>query len=303
VRVSVLANVQLVFSDGAIATLGPGDVIGRMPTAAVVLDDPRVSECHAMVSLRGAELQLLSLRGMFAVNGRPSNKVVLAEGQVLSFADGIDLTVRSVLLPNVLTAVQGEGLPAQVLSASSSLFTGPPPRLVPGTSLEACAWLWSMGADWRLRVAGGATQDLHPGDVFEIQGRQFSLTEVQVERAGVDATVAQGGVGGALVMTAGWDTFRIERAGVPPVLLGGVSARLLSVLAEVETSLSWEGLASEIWPSEDNRDSLRRRLDVSLSRLRSRLRETGIRTDLVQASGSGHIELLRYADDVLHLRN
>ena len=295
----MLASVRLRLPDGSTTTLSPGDIVGRMASAALVLDDPRVSEGHALVSLRGAELQLLALRGMFAVNGQPATKVVLSPDQVLSFAEGLDLVVESVQLPDELAALEGEGLPRQVLGGSSSLYVGPPPRLSPGTGRDAQAWLWSTGPRWRLRVGDGQAGDIAPGDAFIIGGRRFSLTTIKVERAGVDATVAQGRVGETLEMVAGWDTFQIGRAGRPPVIVGGLSARLLSQLAEVETALSWEGLARELWPADPDRDSLRRRLDVALSRLRSRLRASGIRTDLVRSTGSGHLELVRYPGDVV----
>ncbi|MFT4976568.1 MAG: hypothetical protein ACI8S6_002473 [Myxococcota bacterium] len=295
----MLVSVRLCLPDGRTTTLSPGDIIGRMAAASLVLDDPRVSECHALVSLRGAELQLLALRGMFAVNGEPATKVALREGQVLSFAEGLELSVEAVQLPQALAALGGDGLPLQVLGGSSSLHVGPPPRLVPGTARDADAWLWSTGPRWRLRCGEAPPRDLDLGESFELGARRFMLTTIQVERAGVEATVALGGVGEPLVLLAGWDTFQITRPGRPPIVIGGLSARLLSLLAEVETSLSWEGLARELWPSDADRDSLRRRLDVAMVRLRARLRASGIRTDLVRASGSGHLELVRYPGDVV----
>ena len=42
-----------------------------MWSAALHLDDPRVSEAHAMVSIRGSELKLLALRGRFQIDGLP----------------------------------------------------------------------------------------------------------------------------------------------------------------------------------------------------------------------------------------
>jgi hypothetical protein len=270
-----------------------------MPSAALVLDDPRVSEAHAMVSLRGAELQLLALRGMFAVNGQPSKKVVLAAGQRITFATGVQVDVLAVQLPAALAALEGEGLPKQVLSASNSVFLGPPPRVVPGAAVDAQAWIWSLGERWRLREGTTTAVDLLPGEGFVVGGRRFVLTSVRVERASTDATLADGRVGEPLTLIAGWDTFRIEAVGRPPLVIGGVSARLLSLLAEVDTALSWEGLAQELWPAQVDRLALRRRLDVSLSRLRARLRASGVRTDLVKASGSGHYELVRYPGDVV----
>lgn len=296
----MLPSVHLRLPDDTVTALAPGDIIGRMAAAALVLDDPRVSEGHALVSLRGAELQLLALRGMFAVDGRPASKVVLARGQRLSFADGLDLWVDAVQLPDVLAAVEGDGLPRQVLAGSTSLFPGPPPRVVPGSAPDAAAWIWSSGPRWRLRVGADSTaRDLAPGDRFEVGGRSFQMTTVRVERAGVEPTVARGRVGEPLRMVAGWDTFRIEQEGRPPVIIGGLAARLLSLLAEVEVAMSWEGLARELWPAEPDRDNLRRRLDVTLSRLRTRLRSSGIRTDLVRSTGAGHLELVRYPGDAV----
>jgi hypothetical protein len=239
----MLASVRLRLSDGAAVTLSPGDIVGRMPTAALVLDDPRVSEGHALVSLRGAELQLLALRGMFALNGQPRAKVVLAPGQRLSFAQGLDLLVESVRLPDELAAIEGEGLPRQVLSGSTSIHLGPPPRVMPGATRDAHAWLWSSGPDWRLRVGEQPPRSLVSGDAFVVGDRRFMLTTIQVERAGVDATVARGRVGEAITLIAAWDSVCIERDGRPPEVIGGLAARLISLLAEVDTSLSWEGLA------------------------------------------------------------
>lgn len=53
----------------------------------------------------------------------------------------------------------------------------------------------------------------------------------------------------------------------------------------------WEVLAQELWGDEDDRHLLRRKLDVNLSRLRKKLRDAGIRSDLVRADGFGHFEL------------
>jgi hypothetical protein len=68
---------------GRIWHLRPGDIVGRMPTAALQLNDPRVSEAHGLVSLRGYRLRLLSLRGRFAVAGRPTTDLELEPGLVI----------------------------------------------------------------------------------------------------------------------------------------------------------------------------------------------------------------------------
>ena len=61
-------------------TLVPGDLVGRIWSAALRLDDPGVSEAHALVSLRGEELWLLGLRGRFLVEGQPRTEVAMAPG-------------------------------------------------------------------------------------------------------------------------------------------------------------------------------------------------------------------------------
>jgi hypothetical protein len=190
-------------------------------------------------------------------------------------------------------------LPTQALGGTASLWAGPPPRLAPGHAPDADAWLWTTGTRWRLRVAGEDARDLDPDGEFEVRGRRFRLTALQVERAGVDATENHGRVGASLELIAGWDTVQIKRSGHPPVVIGGVEARILSTLAAVDAALSWEAVAHEVGGAETDPHALRRRLDVALSRLRARLRGSDIRTDLVRSTGAGHLELVRYPGDVV----
>ena len=65
------AVARLLLPDGRDVEVGPGDLIGRTPSAAAVIDDPRIAEAHAFVSLRHGELHLLSLRRMVVVAGKP----------------------------------------------------------------------------------------------------------------------------------------------------------------------------------------------------------------------------------------
>ena len=111
------AYVRLELPDGQFAELGPGDLIGRLWSAALPLSDGRISEAHAMVSLRGQELKLLALRGRFAVQGQGLSSLVLAPGQVISMAEGLDLRVAEVFLPSKVLAIEGEGLPRMVVPA------------------------------------------------------------------------------------------------------------------------------------------------------------------------------------------
>lgn len=69
------ASVRLLDPAGREHDVVHGDVVGRLWTAALQLDDGRVSEAHAMVSLREGQLQLLPLRGALAVGGTPQNQI------------------------------------------------------------------------------------------------------------------------------------------------------------------------------------------------------------------------------------
>ena len=93
------ATVTLRTQDGELHQLGHGDIVGRLWSAALPLSSPHVSEAHAMVSLRGGHMHLLSLRGLFAFRGKPSKDLVLAPGQRIAFARNVEVTVVEVVLP------------------------------------------------------------------------------------------------------------------------------------------------------------------------------------------------------------
>lgn len=119
------ASVRLVASTGAVATLVPGDLIGRMWSAALFLDDPRVSEAHAMVSLRGDRLELLSLRGALTCDGMPATRVRLANGRRIGLVERLYLDVESVTCPAVALVLTGlAGGDVQLRASVYSLLPG-----------------------------------------------------------------------------------------------------------------------------------------------------------------------------------
>ena len=93
----------------------------------------------------------------------------------------------------------------------------------------------------------------------------------------------------------------IHAEGRPPVQVRGQAARILAELIECGAPVSWQAVAGLLWPDLDPHD-LRRRWDVAVSKLRSRLRTNGIRPDLVAASGDGLYELLLYEHDLVEDR-
>jgi hypothetical protein len=139
------AFVTLLLPDGTLKQVVSGDLIGRLPSAAVFLDDERVSEAHALVSLRGADLKILSLRGRLIVDGKAMTEAVLEEGMVIEPAPGLELTVASVALPDAVLALQGEGLPRQILGGTTSILLTPRPAIVQRYVGDAVAWVWPVG--------------------------------------------------------------------------------------------------------------------------------------------------------------
>ena len=93
------ALVTLRTADGREHELGHGDLIGRLWSARLQLASPDISEAHALVSLRGGELHLLGLRGLFAYKGKPCKDLVLAPGQVLALSREVTVEVVDVVLP------------------------------------------------------------------------------------------------------------------------------------------------------------------------------------------------------------
>ena len=283
--------VRFRLQNGDIYDLGPGDLIGRLPSAALHIDDARISEAHALVSLRGQDLKLLALRGRFAIDQKPLSEVILYPGLSILIARDLELVVEDVFLPTSVVAIRGEGLPQQVLSGTCSITMTPRPMLISRYTGSAQAWIWSVGADWRLRVGQGDAVPLHIGDTFEVEETQFEVVAVSLEHAGQLQTQALGAVGASIHLIANYDTVHIYRTGEPPFVMTGISARIISELVACAAPVSWKSVASEIWRKKSNEQQLRRKWDIALSRIRSKLKEARIRPNLVRSDRSGHVEL------------
>lgn len=294
------ACVRFRLPEGGLVSVGPGEIVGRSAIAALRLDDPAVSEAHALVSLRGERLKLLALRGRFLVDGEPSIEVDLAEGQRVRFSADTEVVVDEVVLPALVLAIEAEGLPRQVLSGTCWLVAGPPPRVLTTAEPQADAVLWSSGDGWRVRVAG-VTADLEPGAEVVAGGLRFRVVPVSLEHASQSRTRV--GLDAPIRLVAFFDTVHLVREGLPTVVLSGLQARLLSELVAVGQPLGWDALAATLWPHETERESLRRRWDVCVSKLRARLRDAGVRPDLLQSSRTGHVALVLGAQDVLEDRS
>jgi|JI10StandDraft_1071094.scaffolds.fasta_scaffold58762_4 hypothetical protein len=284
--------------DGDRHVLGVGDLIGRLPNAALVVDDPRVSEAHAIVSLRRAALHLLALRRLVAVDGRPRAEVRLRAGQRIELATAVAMTVLEVDTPAEVLGVIVPGRGPRPLPASGS-FAVDPPRLIGRFVDEAAAHVWASGATWRVRVAGHRPRTIVAGDVVSLGSARFEI--VALPLAEVAPAVTEGGAGAVdpLRLVARYDTVELHRPRREPVILGGLGARIISELVACAGPLSWQVLARDLWPDDPHDPDLRHRWDVALNRVRTRLTEAGIRRDLLHCDRSGQVSLVLHdGDDV-----
>lgn len=287
------AFVRLRCMDGDVVELTHGDLIGRLGTAALHFDDARISEAHAMISLRGQELKLLALRGRFSLGSKPMSELVLKAGQTVHFARDLSVFVEEVELPDAVLAVHGDGIPRQILTGAAALFV-----TEDGLSLEAgyrngaAALIWNRDDRWRVRIGDGDPQDLLDGSVIDVGGYTLHALGIPLTQLDEGGTLRRGAIGRALRVVTHYDAAQIHREGEPTLVLSGISARILSELVSFGGPVDWPVLAGEVWPHINNRQRLRRNLDVSLTRLRKKLERARIRPDLVYSDGSGKIVLM-----------
>lgn len=289
-------------ADGTEHEVGHGDIIGRLWSARLQLASPDISEAHALVSLRGGELHLLALRGLFALKGKPTQELVLTPGQRIHLSREIALTVVDVVLPETALAIEGPGLPRQPLVGVASLRLRPVPALSAGARRDADAVFFSVDDQWMVRTRGG-TEPLQPGWRLPHAGGAFEAVSMALHRAGQRPTIAAGRVDAPLRIETHYDAVHIHRERQPTVSLSGHAARLITELGAAGTSLPWEALASALWKDPIHRDHLRSRFDAVLARTRRRLRQEGLRTDLLSSDGAGNLCLLLRPGDAVDDRS
>lgn len=291
-------SVQLRTQDGAQHDLGHGDVIGRLWSAALHVDDPWISEAHALVSLRGDALHLLALRGRLVVGDVVRDEVRLDPGVCVSLAPNVTVEVVGVRLPGEVLALEADGLGRRVLHGTCGLISRPRAAIVPISQEGVEAMVWRVASGWRVRVVGAEAKPLLAGDHVQVGAAVFTALEVSV--AAVDATRRHDVPAAPLRVVARYDSVHVFREGAAPWTLAGVPARLTSELVRFGVPVPWTMLAAELWP-EGAVDAVaqRRRLDATLSRLRARLSEGGVRPDLIRFTGAGAIELFLHDGDTV----
>lgn len=299
----MFVSVRLRLPDGTAIELTPGDLIGRSARVALCIEDPRISEAHALVSLRGDALKLLALRGRLSCGGKALTEVTLVPGARILLGGFYALTVLDVRLPGDVLALE---LPDETLVVAGVLaFHGQAatPRFSPGFDPQALAIVWASDAGVHVRLsdaAGGASDSvLAPGDRVELPGLSGVVRLVATRLAERDSTAAPGRFDTPLRIVLHYDAVHVYPAEGPAVSFDGLGARLLSEVASLPTPASWEVHARLLWPDESDALVLRQRWDQTTSRIRKRLRDGRIRADLLRSNRLGLIELFLGPDDRL----
>ncbi len=282
---------------GQLVELEPGDLIGRTHRSALRLDDPRVSEAHALVSLRGGALKLLALRGILVVGRRPVPEVELSVGLTVHLAKGAAVHCLDLTLPATVLAVAVGAQAPVPLTGSVQSIVGAPARLEAGFRDGALAHVWSTGDVWLWRTADADALPVPVDGSLDLGGTPVRFVEVGLHGAGAPSTVDAGRLHPALHLVARYHSVHLHRLGQPVVSLSGQPAVLLSELVSLDGPVDWEVLAKLIWRRHSRRDGLRKKLDATLLRLRRKLADADVRDDLVRADGTGRIELVLYEGD------
>lgn len=290
--------------------LAPGDVIGRLAGAALRMNDPCVSEAHALVSLRGDTLKLLGLRGRLWVGGAIVPEVALAPGLIVGLGPGIELTVVSVRLPQTVLAIAidgGRGEPLPVVATLSEA------GLTPGFAPNGEVLIWSDGDAFHVRLRGRPDTEIGPGFEWRSAGHTYRIVELPLAAAATEGTTPIAPCGARVVLRVPRPELQdpqepadhrrrqaavvVERPGESHAITG-LPALILEALVAAGEAVDWRELAKALWRDEDDVVSLRQKWDAALARLRRRLQELGVRADVVRTNGFGLLGL-NLGDDVV----
>ncbi len=290
-------HAAVVFEHGGRSTrVSAGGIIGRLPDAGLRLTDPRISEAHALVSLRDHRLVLLALRGRLQVGRTAAEVVPLSVGQCVSLARGLVLRVTELFLPTSRLALTGLGATPVALQSEVATLHRDPWRLEPGFDPTGQAHIVSSGGHWVLHREG-VEKVLELGDALGFGGHQITVVELPL--GSTRQTHQSLGARAPLTLVAQYETVHIHRPGHETAVITGVSARILTELVRFAAPTPWDWVAREVFGTLA-RHILRQRWDRNLRTLRRKLREAAIRGDLVFSDGHGNVELVLGPDDTAH---
>ncbi len=278
--------------------LEPGDMVGRMATCALRLDDPRISEAHALVSRRREGLVLLALRGRLSVDGKPRTRVALEVGKRIVLASFLSVTVvaRSCAEQHLGVATT-TGTPVIPLARVVTVYDdGRTP--VGYFDPDGAAHVLGGVNGPRLRRAGQPDLALEPDQALPGGVRLIAIEPATPQAA---STADRGQHDLALRIVVRFDSVQITTEAGSSMTLDGIAARVVSELAEIKAPVAWTELARLLWKAPPDA-AMRHRWDQLMLRIRQKLREAGVRSDLVRPNRNGLVELVLGPDDRLQVK-
>lgn len=300
-------SVRFGLPDGSEVTLGPGALIGRLPTATLCWPDPSLSEARALVSVRGGELALLGLRGPLRSerHGRLQD-VPLTEGDRITLSDLLWLQVRGLGLPERVPCLRCPDPVPLLLSVAALVADGGGRlHLVAGSRDDALARVWSGGATWFLQAPGASAIALEVGMEVSVGGRTLTVDTVLLRSIAGERTRLPAWAHPALTVTIGPDQTSVRAEDGRTVLFDGKAAVLLHFLNDIGGPVPWERFSRRLWRKNLQDPYERRQAQDSLikllDRMRGELASQGFRTDLVRSDGRGNYQLHVEPDDVVEV--
>lgn len=264
-----------------------GGLIGHAPCASLRLVDPGIREAHAIVSRKQDALVLRSLGGPVMVGRVPREAVELTVGRTLSLSDDVQLEVEALRTPSHTLALDGVADAPILFESDVSTLYADPWRLTPGYHPAGIGWISADGDAWLAHI-DGETFTLREGSRLMVAGRMLRVVSVPLDLNRNDAapwrTVP-------LHIVARHETAHIHRPNRRPLVLSGMSAKILSELVRFAAPVPWDWVATELFGPIRQR-SARMRWDRNLRTLRRKLREAGVRDGLVCSDGHGNVELV-----------
>jgi hypothetical protein len=295
---SYIPFVRFRLSDGQTAQVSPGGLIGRASSAELKIANPEVSEAHALISLRGHQLHMLSLRRWIILEGERCSAIALKPGQRIFLSQNVVLEVEAVELPDHLFVLHCDDREVCTLSESVySLLRGEGGvRVTPEHLNHADAYLWGNGEGFTLRVGDAPPVEVAAGTEWSVGEHRMRITARPLGD-GALSTRSIGQNDPPVTIVARYDTVYIHTPGRAPAVLSGLLARIVSELVTIGKLVSWEAVAREIWGDESDRNVMRQNWDRNMRRLRAHLREAEIRADLVRPDGRGNVEIYLLPQD------
>lgn len=274
-------SVLLDTPDGERHRLHAGELIGRGVRCALSFTDPRISEAHAMLSLRNGGFWLLGLRGTVWNGRRWGPEVEVTPHQELRLADGVTLRVHEVDLPTTLLALEGIGDDPLILTHDTLSLRASPFAMRAGFDGDADAWIWSSEGHWLLRDASGDIRVLEIGLPIQLGANRLTVVGVPLQAGQAGQTIRQRAAHPPLDIEVGMQQTSV-RCGSRSVVLIGRSHdifRLTAVLTRDKGEpVHWSDIAGRIWRVNATPDNWYH----NRARLGTKLKNAGMPGDLVQ---------------------